>query len=291
MSEKRTQEIQCILAESIGAGVKVEKLSFLRGGSINKAAKVETNKGIFFAKWNDARKYPRMFESEAQGLQLLANTGKITIPEIIVRKTIGETDFLILEFIEGRKLSVNLWLDFGKSLARLHKHTAEKFGLDHNNHIGSLTQSNTPHESWVEFFILERLEPQIKLAKSNNVIGELTIQHFNKLFNRLIEIFPNEKPSLLHGDLWNGNYLVGNNGKPVLIDPAVYFGHREMDIAMTRLFGGFEAEFYHSYNEEFPLQQDWEKRVDICNLYPLMVHINLFGGSYVSQVEDILSQF
>jgi len=291
MSEKRTKEIQTVLAECIGKGVQVLSLLPVGGGSINEAVKAETSKGSFFVKWNHSGKYPGMFEAESKGLRLLAEAGELQIPEIISCATREETAFLVLEFIAPEKPAVNFWDDFGRSLARLHKHTFEKFGLDHGNYIGSLPQSNVQHKTWTEFFIRERLEPQIRLAKNNNRIGRSVVQQFDNLFKHLPEIFPAERPSLLHGDLWNGNYLVNSKGKSVLIDPAVYFGHREMDLAMTRLFGGFDMEFYHSYNAEFPLEKDWKSRTDICNLYPLMVHVNLFGGGYLAQVEEIIKQF
>ena len=284
------EKIQTILSEK-NRNITIKNIYSVGGGCINQSAKIETNQGLFFAKWNHAKKYPRMFETEAMGLNILADTNKIKIPEVISQKTIGETDFLILEFIENGSPSKNFWNDFGKSLAKIHKHTAEKFGLNHDNYIGSLPQSNKQHASWSEFFILERLEPQIKLAKDERKINHTAIKQFSNLFNRLEKIFPIEKPSLLHGDLWSGNYLIGSKGEPSIIDPAVYFGHREMDIGMTKLFGGFSPAFYESYNEEFPLEKNWQERTDTCNLYPLMVHVNLFGRSYVMQVESILRKF
>lgn len=300
MSEKIKKEIQTVLAEKIES-VTVGNISSVGGGCINDTARIKTNIGLFFAKWNKAKKYPKMFEAEAKGLKLLADANEIKIPEVISQKTIDETDFLILEFIESgafqhppsplQRGTNTFWHDFGKSLAKLHKHTSEKFGLDHDNYIGSLPQSNKQHNKWNEFFILERLEPQIKMAIDSKQIHPSANQRFHKLFSQVETVFPAEKPSLLHGDLWNGNYLIGSKGEPVIIDPAVYFGHREMDLGMTKLFGGFTSEFYQSYNEEFPLEKDWQKRTDLCNLYPLMVHVNLFGRSYAMQVEDILRRF
>ena len=114
---------------------------------------------------------------------------------------------------------------------------------------------------------------------------------FNSLFGLLPSIFPQEPPALLHGDLWNGNYMISGDGKPAIIDPAVYYGHREMDLGMTMLFGGFDTRFYNSYNATYPMEQGWELRLDICNLYPLLVHVNLFGGGYINQVKSILDKF
>jgi len=210
--------------------------------------------------------------------------------------TKDNTQYLVLEYITplalGRESGSEIfWHTFGAQLARMHKHSSKTFGLDHNNYIGSLPQSNNHHSAWSDFFILGRLEPQIKLALDAKRIGSEMVKLFNRLFQRIENIFPPEPPALLHGDLWSGNYMRGKAGEPVLIDPAVYFGHREMDLAMTKLFGGFENEFYQSYQEEFPMEKDWQQRADICNLYPLLVHVNLFGGSYASQISIILSRF
>lgn len=284
-------DLQNILSEKFGKNISAESFNPVDGGCINETAKIKTNQGFFFAKWNDAKRFPKMLDAESKGLRLLKDADEIKIPEVIAQKTIGNTQYLILEFIDSARMSKNFWNDFGKSLAQLHKHTAEKFGLDHDNYIGSLPQNNHQHSTWNEFFILERVEPQIKLARDDKRISNSIIQQFNKLFSKLETILLVEKPSLLHGDLWNGNYLIGSKGEPCIIDPAVYYGHREMDIAMTKLFGGFSPEFYQSYHEELPLEKDWQKRIDIFNLYPLMVHVNLFGGSYAMQVETILKKF
>ena len=267
--------------------VSIINTNSLGGGCINNAVKVETNIGDLFIKWNQAKKYPGMFESEAQGLQLLISAGEIHIPEVVAHDEIHDTAFLILEFVEPERTAADFWEDFGCSLAKLHKHTNELFGLDHDNYIGSLPQSNKQHDNWIDFFIQERLEPQIRKA---GISGHLS-KKFNGLFNVLDEIFPHEPPALLHGDLWSGNYMTAPNGKACVFDPAVYYGHREMDIAMTRLFGGFSKHFYDAYNAEHPLESGWENRLDICNIYPLMVHVNLFGGGYLGQVQGILRKF
>ena len=169
----------------------------------------------------------------------------------------------------------------------MHKQTDEKFGLDFDNYIGTLPQNNTQDKNWVDFFIRNRLLAQLDVGNYSLSVR----QDFEKLFKKLPDLFPNEKPAILHGDLWSGNFLVKDRETPVLIDPAIYFGNREMDIAMCKLFGGFHADFYASYNEEFPLESDWEERINLCNLYPLLVHVNLFGGGYLNQVKNILSYY
>ncbi|MFZ1687503.1 MAG: fructosamine kinase family protein, partial [Flavobacteriales bacterium] len=184
------------------------------------------------------------------------------------------------------------------SLARLHGHTNSTFGLDpastagrRDNYIGSLKQVNTGQVTWGEFFIHCRLEPQVKMAIDHQRIGMGDVLRFERLYGKLPSLFPIEPPALLHGDLWSGNFLCDAHHQPVLIDPAVYYGHREMDIAMTKLFGGFEPAFYSAYSDAWAMEIGWEERADLCNLYPLLVHVNLFGGSYAGQVAAILLRF
>lgn len=279
------------LAKIFDQSVEIKKEKPLGGGDINSAYKISTNAGDFFLKYNYADRFPRMFETEARGLKLLAGAGEITVPNV---RFYDETDnyaFLVLDYIESSKKVKNYWQVFGKELAMLHKHEGEKFGLDHDNYIGSLHQSNKPKNTWREFFVEERLMKQVELARKSGMLPKNVQKSFESLFLRIDEIFPEEPPHLIHGDLWSGNFMTGNDGKACIIDPAVYYGHREMDLGMSKLFGGFAPEFYDSYHETFPLASGWEDRLDICNLYPLMVHVNLFGGSYLASVESILKRF
>ncbi len=159
-----------------------------------------------------------------------------------------------------------------------------------NNFIGSLQQNNEFHENWIEFFVEKRLRPQFGLAYYNKLIDVSYLRHLDKLPQALERIFPKEKPSLLHGDLWSGNAMRDKSGNPCLVDPAVYYGHREMELAFTKLFGGFDSSFYHAYEEAFPLEIGFKDRKDIYNLYPLMVHVNLFGTSYLSGIDKVLER-
>lgn len=258
----------------------------LNGGDINQAAKVETNSGDrFFLKWNDSA--PKdMFEAEAKGLELLDSAlTDLVIPEIYLISD----NFLLLEYIEESNTGSSF--DFGVQIAKIHERTNELFGLDHSNYIGRLPQQNKYHADWLEFFIRERIEPQVKLAIDSGKLGAKYHSIFERAFNYTYVVFLDEPPSLLHGDLWTGNYMFTSNGKASIYDPAVYFGHREMDLAMTKLFGGFDQDFYNGYNEECPLKKGFEERFKLCNLYPILVHANLFGGSYVVQAEAILKRF
>ena len=270
---------------------QIKSSSRAGGGDINEAALLKTTEGIFFVKWNDANRFPKMFEKEALGLSLLRETGEITIPKPLHHDEIRGKGFLLMEAVITGTPPEHFWFRFGNKLAELHKHSNDNFGLNYQNYIGSLMQQNKQMSSWADFFVTQRLEPQLQLARDNNKADAGLSRKFNLLFSKLDNLFPKEPPALLHGDLWSGNYMVDNRGEAVLIDPAVYYGHREMDIAMTRLFGGFNDEFYSAYHSNNPLESGWEERVNLCNLYPLMVHVNLFGDSYLHQVEDVLKRF
>ncbi len=280
-----------IIHHSKGFDCTVEKTSVVGGGDINQSARVQTNDGDYFLKWNKAGLYPQMFKKEAKGLNLLRNTGEIKVPEVIGFDEDENYTVLVLEFIKSSNRISGFWEDFGKSLARMHNHHNKYFGLDHNNYIGNLPQSNKQHDNWIDFFVEERLEKQISMARDSNRIDNSTVNRFGKIYRHLGDFFPVEKPSLVHGDLWSGNYMVSDDGKACIIDPAVYFGHRLMDLGMSKLFGGFSSELYDAYNEIHPLENNWREAIEICNLYPLMVHVNLFGGGYLSSVKSILSRF
>ncbi|MBA3901815.1 MAG: fructosamine kinase family protein [Bacteroidetes bacterium] len=260
------------------------------GGSINNAFKVETASSAYFLKTNPACLYLNMFETEAKGLRLLKNSSLFKVPDVVLLGN-GADKFILMEWIETGQKTPVLYKKAGEYLAQMHHNSGDFFGLSHHNYIGSLPQSNKAHQNWGEFFKAERLEPQLKIACKKNIFEPAVLKQFEKLFTKLNEIFPNEPPALLHGDLWSGNFMATIEGSPAIFDPAVYFGHREMDLAMTKLFGGFSPEFYQHYQETFPLEKGWQKRMDICNLYPLLVHVNLFGGSYVNQVREVLEGF
>jgi len=279
------------LINQLGFNIELNSTQSVGGGDINKAYHLNTSVGDFFVKKNSASRFPHMFQKEAQGLKILADADEILVPEVI---TFGEEDdvaFLVLKFIKSSGKSENFWDDFGKRLANLHQHTNDHFGLDHDNYIGSLHQSNRKHDNWSDFFREERLDFQVKMARDHGNAGNDTVRAFERFYRKLDEIFPVEAPSLIHGDLWGGNYMINEKGEAVIIDPAVYYGHREMDMGMSKLFGGFSADFYVAYNQQYPLENGWQERLDYCNLYPLMVHVNLFGGGYLNSVKSILRNF
>jgi fructosamine-3-kinase len=257
------------------------------GGDINQTFQLETNIGSFFLKMNDGS-FKDMFEKEFQGLQLLHQTQTIKVPQPILHSEVENKIFLVTEFIQKGNPSKNFWQTFAQQLASLHKHSNKGFGLETNNYIGSLHQQNNFCNTWSEFYATQRILPLAQLAFNQNKFDKQDLSQAEKLCARFNDLFPAEKPSLIHGDLWSGNFMSDENGAPVIYDPAVYYGSREMDIAMSLLFGGFDKKFYDSYNEAFPLQPNWKERVELCQLYPLLVHLILFGGHYYNSVINII---
>lgn len=260
------------------------------GGDINAAYQLQTDVGDYFIKVNQAKAFPGMFEAEARGLKLLDESKVIPVPQALTTGEVESHSFFLAPWVKAARRTDSFWELFGEALAHLHQQSGSYFGLDHSNYIGSLPQSNTPHDSWAEFFITQRLEAQLRLARDNSQIDGPISRAFDRLFGQMDSLFPEEPPALLHGDLWSGNFMVNERGEACLIDPAVYYGHREMDMGMTRLFGGFDAAFYRSYQDTYPLEQGWEERLEVANLYPLLVHVNLFGGGYLQQVMSVLKR-
>ncbi|WP_248723909.1 fructosamine kinase family protein [Seonamhaeicola sp. ML3] len=268
----------------------IENLQPISGGDISQAYRIDTNNSSYFLKLNGADKL-NMFKTEAYGLELIAKTNTIKTPKILAFDVFENSAFLLMEFVESKSPTAQDFKALGKQLAALHQCTSESFGLDTNNFIGSLTQSNNQHESWTDFYIDERLIPQLDLAKSKGLLNAKEIPLTSAMKDALQTLFQNIKPSLLHGDLWSGNYLIASNGTPYLIDPAVYYGHSEIDIAMTKLFGGFSNHFYEAYFDTMPPDDYTNQRIEIYQLYYLLVHLNLFGRSYYGSVASILKSF
>ena len=262
----------------------------IEGGSINKTYKVSSKTATFFVKTNTTSVFKNGFKEEVFGLQFLDKNNAF-IPKIIFEGCFENDIFLILEWIEKGTETNHFWEGFAQQLAELHQQKATQFGLDHSNYMGQLPQNNSNFDDFITFFIENRLKPQVKLAFDSHKIEQKHLAQFEVLYTDINSIFPIEKPTAIHGDLWNGNYICSTQEKAILIDPAVYYGHREIDIAMTQLFGGFPELFYKKYNEIYPLEPCFNLRTNFYNLYPLLVHLNLFGNSYLKSVEDIITKF
>lgn len=280
------ESIQHTIQDSLNDSIT--RVKSIHGDDINESAKIELESGDkLFVKWNNSAP-DSMFSAEAKGLALLNDAGThLKIPDSKLQKN----HFLVLEWIDEGGGKTNSAYDFGVELAKLHQNSSNSFGLDHDNFIGRLPQSNQQHSNWPDFYAIERIEPQVKMGVESGKLTRSVLRDVQKLYSKLGSIFPTEKPALLHGDLWSGNYMFTKSGNASIYDPAVYYGHREMEIAMTRLFGGFSANFYEGYNNEYPLEPGFEDRVNICNLYPILVHANLFGGSYSRQAENIINRY
>jgi fructosamine-3-kinase len=210
---------------------------------------------------------------------------------VILCETLADHQLLLLEWIDQRAPQPAFWKAFGEQLAGLHRISNSFYGFTTNNFMGSLPQANPPAASWPAFFIENRLQPQIKLAITKGLLSPGLVALFEKLIQQLGEFFNDEPPALLHGDLWSGNFMCSEKSQPVLVDPAVYYGHRSIDLAMTTLFGGFDKSFYEAYHFHHPLPNNYRQQWDICNLYPLLIHLNLFGGSYLGAIEATLKKY
>ena len=227
------------------------------------------------------------YPCEADGLEELARSGAISVAEAVATGN----NYILTKYIERGEKRADFFDDFGCRLARMHRKTADDFGFSEDNFIGANRQINLAEGdekgNWVTFYFNKRLLYQYKLAESNHRVSDRLRKGFSKLEMKIEKILESsrELPTLLHGDLWAGNYLCGTQGNPVLIDPAVYYGHREADLAMTKLFGGFSPSFYRAYNQEYPLPEGWEYRENIYKLYHVLNHLNIFGRSYLAEAE------
>ena len=272
---------------------KIKSISSLSGGCISDAFKVITENGLnYFLKYNSSASND-MFIKESNGLKELAKANAIRIAEVLS----FDADYILLEYIPTGSKKKNFFEDFGRSFAEMHRYISDEFGFNEDNYIGSNPQKNIPDENekndWVRFYFNKRILFQLQLAEKLGNSTDALRKGISKLEDKIEDIIggSKEKPSLLHGDLWGGNYMVDENGNAVLIDPAVYYGHREADLGMTKLFGGFSYEFYRAYNETFPLEDGYEYRENIYKLYHVLNHLNLFGGGYYSQAISLIKYY
>lgn len=261
------------------------------GGSINQTFRISTGTDTYFCKVNSATKFPHLFKKEAEGLQLLRRPNVLRVPEVIDQFCVNDNQVLLLEWIPTGPKTSEFWKAFGSGLAALHHISQESFGLDYDNYMGSVEQANSPEQDWCQFFMHQRLQPLVQQCAQRKLLNPKHQQLFEQLYDRLPGLFESEPPALLHGDLWSGNYMCNDASRPVLIDPAVYYGHRSIDLGMTTLFGGFDPLFYQSYHYHYPLPSNYEEQWQVCNLYPLLIHLRLFGSGYLSQIESTLKAF
>jgi len=266
----------------------LKSFSALTGGDINEVFLLTsaTNEKLVI-KINNANKFSGMFAAEMSGLNALAAPNCIDIPKALYTGEYMHHAYLLLEHKRASAPNEDFWEVFGNQLAKLHQTTSENFGFNEDNYIANLRQYNTWNSSASEFYISQRLEPQLQLAKDNGYLNN----SYKNFFKNISNLIPNEAPALTHGDLWNGNFIINEHGKPCLIDPAVSFAPRELDLALMHMFGGFNERLFESYHLRFPIIDGFKERLEIWQLYYLLVHLNIFGLGYKTRVEQILMKF
>lgn len=286
------------LCSIFGEETKIESVNRISGGDINEAYGLTLTGGKTVFMKSNTKEAVSLFTAEAAGLNAISHTKAINTPHILgigTDENRGGYSFLLLEFISAKSRGANYWEDFAGQLSNMHRASTAglvpngKYGFNCDNYIGRRRQVNTEYESWTGFFCDCRLEPQFKDAA--RYFEKEDWKKIVRLLDNLDEILVEpEFPSLLHGDLWAGNVITGNDGRAWLIDPAVYVGHAEADIAMTELFGGFPPAFYDTYKEMMPFSPGYERRRDIYNLYHLLNHLNMFGRMYLPEVKRIVGR-
>lgn len=269
----------------------IQLIGPISGGDISSAYKIQTSGKSYFLKLNATPDALKMFQQEAIALQAIAKTNTIKTPTVIDVASFENEHFILMEFIERKSPSNEDMALFGEQLAHLHQISDENFGFETNNFIGSLPQSNKIHNNWTDFYTEERLAPQLELAVKQQLLSPSEVPNIQIIKSKTAPYFNSIKPSLLHGDMWSGNYVISKNGSPYLIDPSTYFGHAEVDIAMSLLFGGFGNSFYQSYRKFSPETKFSKQRIELYQLYYLIVHLNLFGKSYYNSVKGILNKY
>ncbi|MBC7888358.1 MAG: fructosamine kinase family protein, partial [Ferruginibacter sp.] len=277
--------IQHILRD---CGLNIAHFQQVHGGDSNRAYCLHVGGTKYFLKVNEANRYPAMFEKEINGLHALHKNSTLIVPRVIKSGIVQQEQYLLLEWLERGNPGKDFWQNFGAGLSMLHQKTSSFFGWGEDNFIGSLVQRNQQHHSWHLFYGECRIMPLVKALFNAGTFSKHDLLSAESFCKKIEQLFPLEPPALLHGDLWNGNYMVSAAGYAVIFDPAIYYGHREMDIGMTNLFGGFDRQFYAAYNESNPLEKGWQQRLPLTQLYPLLVHAVLFGGHYVSSAKETM---
>jgi protein-ribulosamine 3-kinase len=288
------ERVEDVLSNRVARTVEILETAPVAGGCIHQTARLSTNTGEdFFLKWTQGA-VSDVFAAEADGLSALRESTDLTVPEVIGNSDASENPaWLLLEYVPRGSRAPDYAEHLGEALAALHEAREGPYGWHRSNYIGSLPQANTTMDNWPAFWWAERLEPQLALARDNGRAAGLD-RHWATLESKLPALLEHAEEngrSLLHGDLWSGNVYPGPDGWPVLVDPAVYRGHREVDLAMTELFGGFPEAFYAAYEHRQPLTAGYrDVRRHVYQLYPLLVHVNLFGGPYVNSAEGALQK-
>ena len=277
-----------VISSTTSETFSVEEHHTVGGGCINRAYCLKGGNRRYFIKLNNADALD-MFSAEAEALTALLDTNTVRVPTPICWGIAGEASYVVQEYLELGPSTSSSAASLGKGLAQLHRHCSERYGWHRTNTIGSTPQVNTPSDDWLHFWREHRLNYQLRLAARHGFGGGLQ-RKGERLLDSLTKILSGYNPpaSLLHGDLWSGNYATLHDGQPVIFDPASYYGDREIDLAMTELFGGYPSSFYAAYNEHYPLDNAYDLRKILYNLYHILNHANLFGGGYATQAEHMM---
>jgi protein-ribulosamine 3-kinase len=284
------RDVERSVREASGTSFAIESRAGVGGGCINESHVIRGRGRAYFVKLNTPEK-AEMFAAEAAGLHEIARTRTVRVPEPVCHGASPAACWLVLEHLELKPATAGSMRELGSGLARMHRVSSGHHGWKRDNTIGSTPQVNTPSRDWLVFWRERRLEFQLRFAVSKGHGGKL-IADGERLMEKLAAFFPgyDPVPSLLHGDLWSGNASTAASGEPVIFDPAVYYGDREADLAMTELFGGFPPVFYEAYRAEYPLDAGYATRKQLYNLYHVLNHLNLFGGGYRAQAERMIAQ-
>ncbi len=280
------------LTDNCGTAVQLTGSRSVGGGCINHALKISTTVGDFFLKWN-ASAPADMFQKEAAGLiEMALSNSDLVIPRVIWSKENGDSpSLLLMEFLAPPNNTSGFDERLGRGLAQMHRKTAPAFGFHHSNYCGTTVQNNSWTTSWAEFYARRRIWNLVQQIKTTRGISSDDQNIYEKLVERLPKLLSHgEIPSLIHGDLWSGNYMYTSRG-PALIDPACYYADREMELGMMKLFGGFSAAVWNAYAEEFPLPEGWKQRIRLYQLYHVLNHYLLFGGSYGWEALEIAKEY
>jgi len=283
------RDIAAGIATHSGEAFEAREPQGLAGGCINSAFRLSDGRRTFFVKTNRADRLD-MFEAEAAGLNLLADSATLRVPRALFTGAGDGLSYIVMEHVALGHGSSQGWRLAGEQLAATHGQQAEAFGWDRDNTIGATPQRNDWTSDWIEFWRVHRLGRQLEIAAANGHLGQLQRlgERLMARFAVLIDHAPS--PSLLHGDLWGGNMAFTDDGDPVIYDPATYYGDREADLAMTELFGGFSPDFYAAYRDAWPLEPGYETRRTLYNLYHILNHLNLFGGGYGGQAQRMMER-
>ncbi|NMG57113.1 fructosamine kinase family protein [Geitlerinema sp. P-1104] len=282
------EQIAAEISQATGEPFNISQNRSVGGGCINQSSTLSDGERTFFIKLNQASALD-MFIAEAVGVKEMWETHTIRVPKPICWGTAGNSAYLVMEYLDlqGRGGGSGVWQEMGRKLAQMHRTgTRDRFGWDRSNTIGATPQMNPWTEDWAEFFAEHRIGFQLRLAARKG----MRFTGADELVEKIPQLLAGHTPiaSIVHGDLWGGNASVTAEGEPVIFDPATYYGDREVDIAMTELFGGFSAAFYQGYNEEWPLDEGYDRRKTLYNLYHIINHYNLFGGGYGSQAQSMI---